>query len=190
MSQHHLSEEQLIEACLGVPESTAERHLLDCAACGARRDAVGQMLTEVTDVATTEADAVFSPERLARQQAKILQRIDADGRPARVIVFPAGQPPVASVMHPRPGTRWVAVAAAAGLVLGLLGGHLARDLMGSGAVPAQAIVTSSAGASVRNVSTSPEDEFLGQIELAGGSAGPAVLRSIDALTPRAWEVNP
>jgi hypothetical protein len=190
MSQRHLSEDQLIEACLGVPESGAERHLLDCAACEARVNAVGQMLSDVTEATSAEADAVFPPDRLARQHARILQRIDQDGRPARVIVFPAGQPPVTSLMHPRPATRWVAAAAAAGLILGVLGAHVARDLMGSGPAPSQAMVTSPAGASVRTVSISPEDEFLGQIELAGGSGGPAVLRPIDALTPRAWEINP
>ena len=39
---------------------------------------------------TQEADAAFPAERLARQRARILQRVDQDGRPARVIAFPAG----------------------------------------------------------------------------------------------------
>ncbi len=34
-----------------------------------------------------------------------------------------------------------------------------------------------------------DDEFFGQVELAFGSAGPAALRSLDALTPRASDVR-
>ena len=190
MSQRHLSDDQLIDACLGVPEAGAQQHLLGCAACEARRTAVGHMLTDVTDVAVAEADAAFSPERLARQHARILQRVDQDGRPARVIVFPAGQGPSPTLLHPRPARRWVAAAAAAGLVLGVLGGHFARNLTGFDGAPTQAVVSQAPGpAAVRTISMTAEDEFLGQIELAVGSAGPAVLRPIDALTPRAWEVR-
>jgi hypothetical protein len=39
------------------------------------------------------------------------------------------------------------------------------------------------------VASVSDDEFLGQIELAVGSTGPAVLAPIDALTPRAWDVQ-
>ena len=189
MNHEHLSDDQLIDACLGVPQSSAREHLLGCAGCEARRAAMGHMLTEVTEVAVAEADAVFSPERLTRQHARILQRVDQDGRPARVIVFPAGQPPSSSLRHPRPATRWVAGAAAAGLVLGLLGGHFARNLTGFDRPAPTAVAQPTGTTAVRTVSLSAEDEFLGQIELAVGSAGPAVLRPIDALTPRAWDVR-
>ena len=62
MSHRHLSDDQLIDACFGVPESETHQHLVDCAACKARRDAVGHMLTEVADAATTQADAIFTPD--------------------------------------------------------------------------------------------------------------------------------
>lgn len=194
MSYRHLSDDQLIDTCLGVSTSGVQEHLLACPTCETRRAAVGQMLMDVTDVATAQADAIFTPERLTRQHARILQRVDQDGRPARVIVFPAGQAPAATVLHSRPAMRWVSAAAAAGLVLGLLGGHLARNLTGFDPAPAQQPVLSQAAATaaVRTVAisaVSAEDEFLEQIELATGSAGPAVLRPIDALTPRAWEVR-
>ena len=189
MSQRHLSEDQLIDACLGIPQAGAQQHLLACAACEARRTAVGHMLTEVTEVAVAEADAVFSPERLARQHARILQRVDQDGRPARVIVFPAGQGLAPTLLHPRPATRWVAAAAAAGLVLGVLGGHFARNLTDVDHTTPAVVSQAPGPAAVRTISMTTEDEFLGQIELAVGSAGPAVLRPIDALTPRAWEVR-
>jgi len=34
-----------------------------------------------------------------------------------------------------------------------------------------------------------DDEFLGQVKAAVGSTGPAALRPLDALTPRAWDVQ-
>jgi hypothetical protein len=34
-----------------------------------------------------------------------------------------------------------------------------------------------------------DDELLGQIEAAVGSTGPAALRALDAVTPRAWDVR-
>ena len=67
-----------------------------------------------TLVTTAEADAAFSDERLAKQRARILQRLEQEGRPGRVITFPAAhtqRPP----LRARPGMRWVAGAAAAGL---------------------------------------------------------------------------
>jgi tartrate dehydratase beta subunit/fumarate hydratase class I family protein len=34
-----------------------------------------------------------------------------------------------------------------------------------------------------------DDELLGQVELAAIGVGPAALRPLDALTPRAWDVR-
>ncbi len=188
MSQRHLSEDQLIEACLGVPGTATHQHLLTCPACEARCATVGHLLAEVNDVATAQSDAVFSPARLARQQAKILERVDQDGRPARVIAFPAGQAP-APPMHARPATRLVAGAAAAGLVLGLVGGHFAHELPTFSGPTAQAVITQSAAAAPMRTAIGPDDEFLAQVELAVGSAGPAVLRPIDVLTPKVSDVR-
>jgi hypothetical protein len=39
------------------------------------------------------------------------------------------------------------------------------------------------------VASLSDDELLGQIELAVDSPGPAVLAPLDALTPRAWDVQ-
>jgi hypothetical protein len=46
-------------------------------------------------------------------------------------------------------------------------------------------VTRTAAASI----SMSDDEFLGQVEAAVGSTGPAALRPLDALTPRAWDVQ-
>ena len=153
--------------------------------------AAAPLLDEISAVAAREADAVFTPERLARQQAKILQRLGQDGRPARVIAFPGhGQDPFA--LRTRPATRWIAVAAAAGLVVGLLAGHLAHDIPGRVAAPAVAVArpTDAPQASLRAVATTfSEDEFLGQVELAADNVGGSSLRPLHDATPRAWEVK-
>lgn len=193
----HLSDDRLIELGMIEPgmiepgtaglEASGNAHLAACAQCQLRCASLVLLLDEVTAVTGAEADAAFPGERLARQQARILQRIDQDGRPGRLIVFPAGRPPAPLLVRSRPASRWVAAAAVAGLVVGLLTGQFLP--VGSSA-PASQIVSNEAGAgmTLRAVSTTlSDDEFLGQVE-AAGSAGPAALRPLDALTPRAWEV--
>jgi hypothetical protein len=85
--------------------------------------------------------------------------------------------------------RWIAGAAAAGLVIGLLAGHLAHDLPTAGASPAvQAdgpLETAALQAVSANVS---EEEFLGRLELAIDGAGGSALRPLHELTPLVWEV--
>jgi hypothetical protein len=196
MNQKHLSDDRLIEICLaGSAAPGAEPHLVSCAECELRRATLTRMLDDISESAVAEADAAFPADRLARQQARILHRIELEGRPGRVIAFPAGQAQEPAVLRTRPASRWVAGAAAAGLVIGLLAGHLAHDLPGSvRAAPAPQIVSNkvtspTSGGALRPVSaTLSDDEFLGQVELALGSNGPAALRPLDVLTPRAWDV--
>ena len=72
--------------------------------------------------ACAEADAHFDDRALETQRHKILAKLANLGHPARVIRFPnAGGPelPAAGVNR-----RWISVAAAAGLIIGLLGGQL------------------------------------------------------------------
>jgi anti-sigma factor RsiW len=187
--KRHLSDDRLIELCVGSAEGGAlEAHLTTCAECQVRHAELAALLGEVTDVSAAEADAAFPAERIGRQQARILQRIEQDGRPGRLITFPLSRPQEPLLVRSRPASRWVAVAAVAGLVVGLLTGQL---LPVSRTMPPPARIVSNeagAGMALRVVSTTlSEDEFLGQVE-AAGSAGPAALRPLDALTPRAWEV--
>jgi hypothetical protein len=204
MSRTHLSDDRLIELCLAasVPDTsaTADRfaedadHLIGCAACEIRRVELTHLLDEVGQAADLEADAAFPVDRLARQQARILHRIDQDGRPARVIAFPAGHGPETTLPRSHRTTRWVAGAAAAAFVIGLLTGHLAHDFPTRGVRRAPAPQLSSAAPArtspgvIRTVQAS-DDAFLGEIDLAVASGGPAALRRIDAVTPRAWEVG-
>jgi hypothetical protein len=195
MKRHsHLSDDRLVEMCLdGTPVTPEQQHLDVCLACEARRAEFARILADCALAATADADAAFPPDRLARQQSRILQRIEHDGRPARVIAFPAGHPHEPALHRSRPGMRWLAGAAAAGLVIGILAGHLAHDVSFSGlqarpSAPAAGAVAAPAS-TIRTVSTTlGEEEFLGRLERAvERSSGPA-LRPLDDMTPLVWEV--
>ena len=184
----HLSDERLIELCVGGSPS-ADAHVNACPACRARCTDLTALLDDVSDVVEAQADAEFPADRLARQRARILNRIELDGRPGRLIAFPAGHPSAPLLVRTRPARRWVAGAAVAGLVVGLLTGQLLP--VGQSAASTPRMVSNESGSTVplRAVSTTLSDaEFLGQVEDAGAT-GPAVLRPIDALTPRSWEVS-
>ena len=190
MSQPHFSDDRLIEICFDLEVTSSDRaHLQDCATCEERRSSLVGTLEEIDMAATQDADDAFPADRLARQRARILQRVEQDGRPARVIAFPAGYTHDAVPRRVRPA-RWGAVAAAvaASFLVGLLAEHLAHDLPGSRqSIQAQraqvAVVTTT------QARASSDDEFLGQVEIAAVGVGPAALRPLDALTPRAWDAR-
>jgi hypothetical protein len=152
-------------------------------------------LGDVSERVMSEVDAAFPAERLARQHARIMQQLDHLGRPARVIAFPVGrtQEPARPAVSVRRTRRWVAAtgAVAVAFLVGIFTEHLAHQLPAGRA--AQTRITSRATQTpvTRTVvaSISMSDEELGQIEAAVGSTGPAALRPLDALTPRAWDVQ-
>lgn len=188
MNQPHLSDDRIIEICVTGPALPDEQtHLAACLACEGRRASVVDILTELDAAATVETDIAFPPDRLQRQQARIAQRIEQDGRPGRLIAFPAGQPQV--MTRTRPHTRWAAAAAAAAFFVGVVAGHLAHDLPVRASRPVPEVVGTEADpAPLRAVSTTfSEDDFLGQLERAAFSNSPAALRPLDDMTPRAWE---
>src|SRR5688500_9997316 len=191
MNDRHLSDDQLIDLCVtAAPGGDESAHLAACPACETRRLSIVEILAELDAAADVNTDAAFPADRLERQQARILQRVDQDGRPGRLISFPASQPP-ATILRSRSGVRWAAAAVAAAFVFGMVAGHLAHDLSLGGARQPAGIVSNNTGpAPLRAVSTTfSEDEFLGQIELAAAQNGPVALRALDAMTPRAWDVR-
>jgi hypothetical protein len=127
LRQGHLSDQALAEVYM-----TGERpaHLDRCEVCVGRAVELGRWLDDVRTVGLEEADAAFPPERLAAQQGQILRRLEQIDRPARVIAFPGqsryGQLEGAGHGGIRPA--WVGFAAAAGLVLGLVGGQFSARL--------------------------------------------------------------
>jgi hypothetical protein len=190
MKHTHLTDDQLIAAC--VDRAAPPVEAAGCPACEQRRLEIVTLLDEVSGVAGAAADAAFPPERLVRQQTRILQRLEQQGRLGRVLAFPLGQAQRASLLRPRPVRRWVAGAAAAGLLIGMVAGHMAHEFPPFRAPVAdrQATLTRPAPLS-RPVAaaTISDDEFLLEIERAVGSSGPAALRRMDAMTPVAWEVR-
>jgi hypothetical protein len=193
MNRRHLTDDRLIDICMSAAVSPSdERHLARCPDCEVRRTELASLLSEIDTAATVEADAAFPADRLARQQARILARLEQSGRPGRVIAFPAAHGPDALSTRTRPMSRWVAAAAAAGLIVGLAAGHLSHDFSGIGrpTMARAAIRQQIAATTMREAAPAmTDDEFLGQIEAAIDRTGPPALRPLDALTPRAWEVR-
>lgn len=192
MNDRHISDDRLIEICLTpFPTSAEQAHLITCARCETRRVEVVGILAELDEAATQEAGDVFPEVKLERQHVRILQRVEHDGRPGRVVTFPA-QPPAAAFLAPtRPPMRWAAGVAAAAFIAGVLTGqwtHSFGDL--TDATPMRIVANETDQTALRAVPTTfSEEEFLGQIESAGSRNGPAALGPLDAMTPRAWEVR-
>ena len=138
--------------------------------------------------ACAEADAHFDDRALEAQRHKILAKLAHLGHPARVIRFPKA----GSVESPATGVnrRWISVAAAAGLIIGLLGGqlvHLVPQNNGRRLPPMATAIdppSTPSGPTFVPVSASIDDGFLGEVELAMEIRSVSELRTLDELTPR------
>jgi hypothetical protein len=167
-------------------EPAEQAHLQECAECRVRFASFSTWMEEVRTEALTEADEVLSSERLAAQQGQILRRLEAAERPARVIAFPKHSP---GSVRRFPIRRWIAVAAAAGLITGVGLGQMwnfsdtsspsfsdrivdttARPLPGPTAVPAIATLSDEAALADFEEIATPRYE---------------ALRAYDTFTPRA-----
>ena len=186
----HLSDDRLIEVSLDRSASVTEReHLSACSKCASRHADLSQLLVATTSVAVAEADAVFTPERLARQKTRILQRLEQEGRPGKVVNFPAGHVQPTRPLRARPGMRWVAGAAAAGVFIGILAGQYAPVLRSGAGQPVFVPVTPEP-VTLQSVSTTmSEEEFLGRLEMAIDGTSGTTLQPLHDLTPLAWEVS-
>jgi hypothetical protein len=167
-----------------------DSHLSACAECRVRYDAFVAWMEEIRSDARLEAEGAFTPERLAAQQAAILRRLEASERPARVLAFPrlSGSGAVRSV----PVRRWIAAAAAAGLIVGVGIGQL-MDLRHNPRLfpdtrivqPPRTQATTVAAVSPASATASnTEDVLLLELEAAATPQYEA-LRAYDTLTPRA-----
>ena len=172
-------------------------HLAECARCRNRYEAFVGWLDRIHDDARDEADEAFPPERLAAQQAQVLRRLEAIERPARVIVFPKFARPVTSTQgHAQ---RWVAGAAAAGLLIGLAAGQFVdirdaftprRPVPSPATQTARVLAPTPAVTSVTPAeASSVSDE---QIFFGDGVQGLRLssLSSMDDITPRARDERP
>jgi len=125
----HLSDDQLMESYVLSADS---EHLRVCGECRARFENLVRLLEQIRNEAVNEADAVFTAERLHEQRDRILRRLERQGHPAEVLMFPdrtGGHQTAYRLLHP--ARRWVAGAAAAGLVAGLFLGFAVDRRVGS-----------------------------------------------------------
>jgi hypothetical protein len=168
-------------------------HLDSCVTCRARFADFSTWLENTRVEAITEADENFSTERLAAQQAQIFRRLEAAERPARVIAFPRFTQPLSSrTSHV---SRWIAAAAAAGLIVGVGVGQL-MDLRHSLSVPnasaahagvANAPASGGRDPRVQTVSATRDEAFLSELDASLSRAAVPELRALDAFTPRAGD---
>lgn len=135
--------------------------------------------------ACAEADAHFDDRALDAQRHKILARLAQLGHQAKVIRFPksAGvEQPVSPINR-----RWISVAAAAGLIIGLLGGQLVHLLPQNRRLAPMATSMApsapSRPAAYVPVSLPVDDGFLGEVELAMEIRSASELRALDEFTP-------
>lgn len=176
-------------------QPSTDPHLSTCEECQARYAAFTEWMEGLRGDALAEADEVFTADRLAAQQAHVMRRLEALERPARVIAFPKFSRPVAAPQ--RHVQRWVASAAAAGLIIGLAAGQFVdiRDAFGrrdSGTIaqtrasqPRQANA-SPAVATISTSSVSDEDIFFGSVVR---TAQYSTLQTMDDITPRARDTE-
>ena len=172
---------------------TAHPHLENCATCRGRFTDLATWLEVARLDATAEADENFSPERLAAQHALVFRRLEAAERPARVIAFPRFTQPLTS--RTSSASRWIAAAAAAGLIVGVGVGQL-MDLRHSLTVAPTAVnagrvttapETLGRDPRVQTVSATRDEAFLSDLDASISRAAVPELRALDAFTPRAGE---
>jgi hypothetical protein len=168
-------------------------HLDSCVACRTRFADFSTWLENMRVDAITEADENFSAERLATQQAQIFRRLEAAERPARVIAFPRFTQPLTSrTSH---ASRWIAAAAAAGLIVGVGVGQLMdlrHSLTAANASTVHARVANAPASGgrdlrVQTVSAIRDETFLSELDASLSRAAVPELRALDGLTPRAGD---
>jgi len=144
-------------------------------------------LAAYRDAAHAEADAHFDERALESQRHKILARLAQLGHPAKVIRFPLAVAPPAPATGVNRG--WISVAAAAGLIIGLLGGQVVNFLplptrrpapMASSIAPSGG---SDSGYFPARASLPHDDGLLGEVDFAVQVRSASELRTLDELTP-------
>lgn len=178
----------------------AEAHLQECEECRGRYAAFSAWLETVRHDARSDAEEALTGERLATQQAQIARRLEALEQPARVIAFPRFTQPVST--QPADRRRWIAGAAAAGLVVGVGLGQLMSnreaDPGQAARLPGQfqqmARGSVSAGESlvgVQAVSQVSDEAYLDDHEFVPPQARvPESLQYLNAITPSARDYDP
>lgn len=192
-SRDHPDEATLLAGAVSA-DPTVARHIADCPACAARVEAAETAWKAVREAAAAEADAAFTDVRLARQHAAVMRRLDPSAHPARVLTFPSTVHLVAP--GHRVAMRWAAVAAVAGLLLGVSVGRVLDRWPYRAPVPATHVATTVPEAAEQRAAAGGATEMVGEEAfLAAISAAPLTpsiepLHALDAMTPRTAETSP
>ena len=201
---HHLQEERLFDSYLaersGAPiDPPVAEHLADCAACGTRYAELTTFMDTLRRDGEAEADAIFTPEKLRLQQLQIVRRIALVGRPARVLSFPGRiVRRTIDASTSRTATRWVAVAAAAGLFVGVAVGasfewraqlQSRQGFAADAARPRAARISPVLTRGTGPAEAASDDAFLSDLELALERPHTRELQAFDALTPHVREIR-
>jgi len=176
------------EPRFGRPHRTVS-HLQTCAACARRYQELVEQLAELREDAAAEADAIFTPDRLETQRQQILARLEHTAHPARVIPFPSHGAQNTSIFTGTQVRRWIAAAAAAGLILGVT---LGRIDFGSAPRTSHVVAPRPVVQPVATAQPTPEppraneEDILSRAEQAqalGEMQVPASLEALSAITP-------
>jgi hypothetical protein len=170
-------------------------HISSCEACAARLAELTVQIESLRDEAWQEADAAFDDAMLESQRGKILARLAHLGKAARVLRFPGRMRDASMPVSPI-SRRWVSVAAAAGLIIGLVAGQMLHFVSwesqlhrSSGQLQASTPRGSSGPVIVQSaVFSLSQDELLDEIEEAMQLRSAPNLRALDAFTPRVGDL--
>jgi len=202
--RHHPTDERLVALYFETDSQGTEegrpvrQHLHGCEACTWRYAELTAPLQQLRRDAASEADEVFTTGRLAAQRASILSRLENGEANRRLIAFPGARSAQVPLIR-RPAARWMAAAAAAGLIVGVTAGRLMHDAGISPTITARV----EAPAAPRLLSADPntpvsdgpvsilgfdgEEIFLLQVESAVKSPRVDELYALDELTPHPRE---
>ena len=155
----------------------------------------GGGLLSASDTLRAEADEHFSDARLEHQHDRILRHLQGPDGNARILPFPVAPSYRSPRLWPRLANRWIAGAAAAGLVVGLAAG-LMLDTHSWGALGRRspngiiARTTPSRPGSIEGlrVSDAADERLLLEIDEALHSPRTPELQPFDALTPHVQEI--
>lgn len=173
----HLSEDALVDVW---SSGIRPAHLDECALCASRALEMSRWLEDVQALGRADADAEFSDAQLDSQKHQILDRLAELDRPSKVISFPAVSP-AAREVTPRPARAgWVALAAAAaGIMIGVIGMEFSHGLGSTTEPPAMA-----------KVAATPQLTADDLAILEGAFERPRLtpLQTLDEMTPRVADV--
>ncbi len=172
-----------------------ERHLTRWAARRTRQDQLGDDalleavqalgLDESARAARYVADEMIGADRLARQLEVIDRRLD--GQPGRLLHFPV--PARATRTQPR-ARRWVAMAAACGLLFGLAAGRLIGPYPTHPEHPgAWSAGAADAGSPSPHEPTLADEHLLVEVDAALARTLHREFRVLDELTPRTSDLR-